>query len=32
MTAVGASCPFLLVLANVPKPQQPFAADDTLAL
>ena len=32
MTAHGASCPFRLVLANVPSPnpQQPFAAGDNL--
>jgi len=32
MAAHGASCPFRLVLANVPSPnpQQPFAADDSL--
>src|ERR1700732_4590383 len=31
-SAVGASCPFRLVLANVPSPnpQQPFAAGDNL--
>jgi len=34
LAAFGASCPFLLMLANVPSPnpQQPFAADDTPAL
>jgi hypothetical protein len=32
MAAIGASCPFRLVLANVPSPnpQQPFAAGDNL--
>jgi hypothetical protein len=32
MAGIGASCPFRLVLANVPSPnpQQPFAADDNL--
>jgi len=32
MAGIGASCPFRLVLANVPSPnpQQPFAAGDNL--
>jgi hypothetical protein len=32
MAAIGASCPFRLVLANVPSPnpQQPFAAGNNL--